>query len=195
MGMPLPAEDRVWTAADLATLPNDDGKRYEIIDGVLYVSPSPSAVHQRLLVDLLLILGPYVREGPVGEIFVAPLDVPFDDFNVVEPDLLVCALHPGRTKVGDVLEAGTLVLAAEILSPSTGRRDKTIKRRLYQRFQVGEYWVVDPFTRMIERWLPNDERPQVLDHELTWQPTQASVPFTLDVEALFNAALGPEESA
>ena len=121
----------------------DDGKRHELIDGEHYVTPSPSRKHQAIVWNLITMIGPYLESHPVGRAFAAPFDVVFSNFDVVEPDLLFISnarLDVLTTK--NVQGAPNLVV--EIGSPSTRRRDEIIKRRLYERFGVEEYWVIDP---------------------------------------------------
>jgi ligand-binding SRPBCC domain-containing protein len=122
----------------------DDGKRHELIDGVHYVTPSPNAKHQTIVVNLTALLRSYLRTQRGGRLFIAPFDVVFSDFDVVEPDLLFVS----KARQHDVLTAkhvrGAPDLVVEIGSPSTRRRDETTKRRLYERFGVSEYWVIDP---------------------------------------------------
>ena len=121
----------------------DDGKRHELIDGEHYVTPSPSRKHQAIVWNLITIIGPYLESHPVGRAFAAPFDVVFSNFDVVEPDLLFISnarLDVLTTK--NVQGAPNLVV--EIGSPGTRRRDEVIKRKLYERFGVEEYWVIDP---------------------------------------------------
>jgi Uma2 family endonuclease len=121
----------------------DDGKRHELIDGEHYVTPSPSRKHQAIAWNLAATIGPYLETNPVGRAFAAPFDVVFSQFDVVEPDLLFVSnarLDVLTTK--NVQGAPNLVV--EIGSPSTRQRDETIKRKLYERFGVEEYWVIDP---------------------------------------------------
>jgi Uma2 family endonuclease len=122
----------------------DDGKRHELIDGAHYVTPSPYAKHQTIVLALGSVLRAHVRPRQLGRIFIAPFDVVFSDFDVVEPDVLFVS----QARQADVLTAahvrGAPDLVVEIGSPSTRKRDETIKRHLYERFGVAEYWVVDP---------------------------------------------------
>ena len=130
------------TYADFVLLP-DDGKRHEIIDGEHYVTPSPNTKHQVVVGNLYLSLGNYLREHPIGFVFLAPFDVVFSNFDVVEPDLLYIA----RERMDVLTKAnvrGAPDLVIEILSPGTRRKDTLIKRKLYERFRVREYWIVDP---------------------------------------------------
>jgi Uma2 family endonuclease len=122
----------------------DDGKRHELIDGEHYVTPSPNLKHQAVMGNLYWLVRSYLEQHPIGRIFVAALDTVFSDFDVVEPDLL----YVSNARAAEILTPknvqGSPELVVEIGSPSTRGRDETIKRRLYERFAVVEYWVVDP---------------------------------------------------
>ncbi len=122
----------------------DDGKRHELIDGEHFVTASPNAKHQQVSGNFYWLLRSYLEAHPLGHIFYAPFDVVFSRFDVVEPDLL----YVSRERAEEVLTAehvsGSPDLVIEIGSPSTRGRDETIKRRLYERSAVAEYWVVDP---------------------------------------------------
>jgi Uma2 family endonuclease len=135
---------RVRLTYDDFVLFPDDGKRHELIDGEHYVTPAPAPKHQRISWNLTLLIGTYLRANPVGLAFCAPLDVVFSDFDVVEPDLLYIT----KARQDDILTAkhvrGAPDLVVEIGSPATRKRDETIKRRLYEKFGVSEYWVIDP---------------------------------------------------
>jgi Uma2 family endonuclease len=121
----------------------DDGKRHELIDGEHYVTPSPSRKHQAIVWNLITMIGPYLESHPVGRAFAAPFDVVFSNFDVVEPDLLF--ISNARLDVLTTKNVqGAPDLVVEIGSPSTRRRDEIIKRKLYERFGVEEYWVIDP---------------------------------------------------
>jgi Uma2 family endonuclease len=139
-----PAVPGVKLTYDDFVLFPDDGQRHELIDGEHYVTPSPIPRHQAILWNLVALLAPYLEDHPIGRAFTAPLDVVFSDFDVVEPDLL----YMSRERAAEVLTAkhvrGTPELVVEIGSPSTRKRDETIKRHLYERTGVSEYWFVDP---------------------------------------------------
>lgn len=133
------------TYGDLvAMFPDEDGVRRELIDGELFVTPSPFIPHQRLVQRLTLSLGNHLEAHPEqGQVFAAPLDVVMTKHDVVEPDVLVV--------LGDQLEVltdkhihGAPGIVAEILSQGTRKRDLTIKRQLFDREGVREYWIVDP---------------------------------------------------
>lgn len=122
----------------------DDGMRHELIDGEHYVTPAPTIRHQRLLGRLHLAMADHLRAHPsAGEVFVAPLDVVFSTWDIVEPDLLfVAADQTGILTEKNVVGAPALVV--EILSPSTRKRDQQLKQRLFEKSGVREYWMVDP---------------------------------------------------
>jgi Uma2 family endonuclease len=131
-----------FTYDDLANFPAD-GKRHEIIDGEHYVTPSPNTKHQAVSGNLFASLYTYLKQQPIGHVFTAPFDVVFSDLDVVEPDLL----YVSRERLDVLTKAhvrGAPDLVVEILSPGTRRTDEITKRKLYERYGVQEYWVVDP---------------------------------------------------
>jgi Uma2 family endonuclease len=137
--------NRPLTRADLETLP-DDGHRYELIDGVLVVSPAPSWQHQAAVVELLVRL----RDAcpPELKVFVAPLDVSYTENTVLQPDVLVAS----RADLGERNLEGVPRLAAEVLSPSTRHLDLAFKRARYEAAGCPSYWVIDPSVPSIVCW-------------------------------------------
>jgi Uma2 family endonuclease len=131
------------TYDDFVHLP-DDGQRHELIDGEHYVTPSPNLRHQKILGELHATIHAYLKKHQIGQVFVALLDVVISDSDVVEPDLL----YVSRERATDILipqhVRGAPDLVIEIASKGTRKRDETIKRALYERAGVSEYWVVDP---------------------------------------------------
>jgi len=137
----------------------DDGKRHELIDGEHYVTPSPNLRHQKILGRLYLTIASWLQVNPIGEMFLSPLDVVFSDFDVVEPDLLYVSNERGAEVLTPKHVRGAPDLVVEIGSPSTRKRDETIKRRLYERNSgVSEYWVVDPELDVIRVYRREGER-------------------------------------
>jgi Uma2 family endonuclease len=121
-----------------------DGLRHELIDGKHYVTPSPDTRHQRLVGRLHAAFVFYLRDHPqAGEAFVAPFDVVFTEFDVVEPDLLFITADQ-RDILTDVHVRGAPAIVMEILSPGTRKIDEKVKYRLFERGGVDEYWLVDP---------------------------------------------------
>ena len=135
-----------------AQLMPEDGKRYEAIDGELYVTPAPSRRHQRISFNLERELLRLLEDPGHGWIYHAPLGVEFPETEEgVQPDILfVSRAHADRLVDEGIRGAPDLVV--EILSPSTGERDRTIKRKLYERQGVGQYWLVDPDDESVEVW-------------------------------------------
>jgi Uma2 family endonuclease len=135
--------DTRLTYDDFVLFP-DDGRRHEIIDGEHYVTPSPNTRHQRLVGRLHAAFVFYLRDRPeAGEAFLAPFDVVFSHFDVVEPDLLFVAA--GQSDIVTAKHVrGAPAIVVEILSAGTRKVDEKIKRRLFERSGVLEYWLVDP---------------------------------------------------
>lgn len=142
------------TYEDYLLLP-DDGRRHEIIDGEHYVTPSPITKHQALSRNLEYALYDFLQKHPLGEMFHAPYDVIFSDTDVVQPDIV----YVSRERVEIITEKhiqGAPDLVIEILSESTRKTDEVVKRKLYERFGVAEYWVIDPVLDTIKIY----RRPQ-----------------------------------
>jgi Uma2 family endonuclease len=139
----MPRGPETWTVADLEHLP-DDGLRYELLDGVLLVSPAPIPLHQRAARELLFLLA--AACPPSMEVFFAPVDWQPDLHTSLQPDLLVVR----NEDVGPKNVTAPLMLAVEVLSPSTRRIDLLLKRSKYQDAGVTSYWVVDPEVPSIE---------------------------------------------
>lgn len=177
-----------WTAADLRALP-DDGKRYEIIDGELFVSPSPTYTHQHLVTQIWLLLHQYATGNGFGRAMISPADIELSDDTVVQPDVFVFPTPAGK-HIERWEDIGRLLLAVEILSPGTARTDRTVKRRRYQREGIPEYWIVDSDSHLIERWRPTDDRPEILGERLEWQPVAGVPPLVIELAALFEG-VGP----
>jgi len=147
----MPGSDRVKPASpglkltydDFVLFP-DDGKRHELIDGEHYVTPSPVVRHPRILGTLYWLIRTHLEEHSCGLVLLSPLDVVFSQFDVVEPDLLYMSNERAAQVITPKHVRGAPELVVEIGSPSTRGRDETIKRALYERTEVAEYWIVDP---------------------------------------------------
>ena len=132
---------------DYRQLPED--KRYEILDGELYMVPAPNIRHQRVFRELFQALLNHVQEQALGEVLSAPCDVLLSNEDVLQPDILFV----GKERLGIIGDAnipGAPDLVIEILSPATRQRDLTIKRKIYARYGVQEYWIVDPEASTVE---------------------------------------------
>ncbi|MGD0091456.1 MAG: Uma2 family endonuclease [Planctomycetota bacterium] len=135
------------TYAEYRALP-ETGPRYQLIEGDLVMSPAPSFFHQRLSGRLYRSLGTFVAEHRLGEVLYAPLDLILDEENVLQPDLVFIAASQENIIAPEGLR-GAPALCVEILSPRTSELDTGIKRRLYARFGVEEYWLVSPEEKRI----------------------------------------------
>jgi Uma2 family endonuclease len=136
------------TYADLLAMPAD-GKRHELIAGEHYVTPSPTLRHQLVLGHLYRDLSAFVEANGLGQVFFAPLDVVFSDFDVVEPDLLFVG-RKRQERLDRACVRGAPDLVVEVLSPTTRRIDATAKLRLFERSGVAEYWMIDPDREWVE---------------------------------------------
>jgi Uma2 family endonuclease len=187
MGMPSNAAQQRWTAEMVRELMEHEPShwpRYEVIAGELLVTPAPRGRHQEAIKRLLFRLDPYVKGHQLGWVSFAPADVQLDADTLVQPDVFVTPLVGGRRPLDD-FPISALLLAVEVLSPSTARYDRVTKRRYYQRFGVPEYWVVDLDARAVERWRPSEERGELLDGQLVWHPEASVAPLVIDLPAYF----------
>ena len=185
MGMPQPAAP--WTADLVRNLP-DDGNRYELVSGELVVTPAPRGRHQVAAFQLGKFLDQALADTGVGHVLHSPADISLGEDEVLQPDLFVYQTATGDM-LGDWTDITALLLVIEVLSPSTARYDKQLKRHRYQRAGVPEYWIVDLDARLIERWRPGDERAELVGSELVWNPEGLGTPFRLDLPAWF-ASIG-----
>ena len=134
----------------------DIPERYELIEGIRYdFLSSPKYVHQKLLTNFHLAFHSACSQD--GETILAPMDVHFDEDNVLQPDVIYIAKE-NLAIIRDGFVFGAPDLIVEILSESTGRRDKTIKKAVYERFGVKEYWLADPIYRIVEQFVLVDGR-------------------------------------
>jgi Uma2 family endonuclease len=140
----------VLTVADLDLMP-DDGKRYELIEGEIFVSRAPGLSHQTLLKNLIWFVDGYLRSNPIGILWPTP-GVILDEFNAVIPDLIFVRNERIDEVASTEKITGAPDLVIEIMSPGAenSRRDRVLKLQIYQRFGVSEYWVVDGYQRSIE---------------------------------------------
>ncbi len=188
MGMPQAAER--WAAERVKALPAD-GNRYECVDGELLVTPALRPRHQVALLALLRRLDAYLSEHRLEDVLLSPADIEFDPDALVQPDLFVLPQGEAR-RLETWNDVSRLLMAVEVFSPSPARADRIVKRRRYQRAGVPEYWLVDLDARLIERWRPGDERPELLSDSLTWQPDPDQPALALDLAALFGDILAEE---
>lgn len=180
--MAMTAEEARWTLDMVRALP-DDGNRYEVLDGVLLVTPIPTLLHQRAIGDLMIPLDRYARTHKVGETMFSPSDIELSPTRLVQPDLFVI---PAELKVTDWKDVTRLLLVVEVLSSSTARADRVLKRRAYQEAGIPEYWIFDLDSCLVERWRPSDDRPEVLNEVLEWQPMPGVDPLRIELDQVFD---------
>lgn len=185
MAMPAPVSTTEWTLEKLHALP-DDGNRYELVDGELLVSPAPRPPHQRVISRFHLLMGPWALQHGL-EVFLAPSAVRSGERRELQPDLFVLPFVNGRPDE-EPTDLTRVILAIEVLSPSTARHDRITKRRVYLEEGVAEYWIVDPEGRTVGRWRLGEERPEIVDTALTWTPPAAPA-LEIDLVAMFAQAL------
>jgi Uma2 family endonuclease len=188
MVMPVARAD--WTVEMLDALP-EDGQRYELIDGELFVTPAPSNDHQLVVTALAGYLWPYMRASDVGRVLISPSDVRRGDRerNRVQPDLFVVRLTDKKLPPYP-FALSDLLLAIEVESPSNPFYDHQTKRELYLRAAVPDYWIVNAAARTVVRWRALADPGETLTHRLEWQPAGMAEPFVLDLPAFFDDALG-----
>ena len=185
--MAMPTLVRRWTRDEVLALP-EDGIRYELIDGELLVTPSPRKVHQDAVAALVREIDPFVRARGIGEMSISPADLELRPGEIYQPDLFVTALVDGKP-ARDWADLPIPLLVVEISSPGTARYDRVIKRPAFQAAGVAEFWIVDLDSRVVERWRPGDDRPEVLIDRLRWDPAGTSDGLEIDLRLLFSALL------
>lgn len=171
-----------WTLDEVHSLP-DDGNKYELIHGELFVTPSPSDEHETILARLSAVLVPYVQANGLGLVYYPRAVFRFEG-SEVEPDLMVRS--PARG-IGNAWERAALpILIVEVASPATYRRDRTYKKDFYGDAGIPEYWMVDPERRLVTVSRPGETNETIVD-TLTWKPRQAEKPLAIDLSDIFSA--------
>jgi Uma2 family endonuclease len=149
-----------YTYQDYTSLPESVDRRYELLQGELFMLPAPTTDHQRFSRNLEFMLFQHARVHGLGEVFDAPVDVVFGDGSrreVAQPDIVFIAAAR-RSIITRTEVAGAPDLVVEVLSPGTEERDRHYKRTLYERYGVREYWIVDPDAHTLERYVLSAER-------------------------------------
>ncbi|MCR4291807.1 MAG: Uma2 family endonuclease [Candidatus Kuenenia sp.] len=155
---PVILEKKKYTYEDY--LKTSDDKRYELIDGELLMTPSPVTKHQRISGRIEFILRRFVIENNIGDVFDAPYDVYLDNENVVQPDILFVS-KDRLNIIGEKNIQGAPDLIIEIISESSAYRDMVLKKKLYARYGVKEYWIVIPEGKEIEVYFLKDSAYQL----------------------------------
>ena len=182
MGMAAP----LYYSAEMVRALTDETRhwpRYETVHGELLVTPAPRLWHQEVVGRLYTALRAYLTRQPVGHVFASPSDISWGPDTLVQPDVFVVPIEQARTLTWS--KVSTLLLAVEVLSPSSVRADRFTKRHLYQEVGVPLYWVVNADDRSAEVWTQVDLFPRAERDVLVWRPNGASEPFELALEELF----------
>jgi Uma2 family endonuclease len=188
--MVMPAlRRRHWTAADVRALMDESRAwpRYELIDGELLVTPAPGSWHQLVVGELFRAIADYIEAEQLGVAMLSPADLELKPESITQPDIFVIprAIVPDVFATSSWESVKALLLAVEVISPTSMRTDRVDKRDFYMEVGVPEYWVVDFDARAVERWVPAQETPMLVRDELVWHPATASRPFSLNVADFF----------
>jgi Uma2 family endonuclease len=185
--MPVVPEARRYTVEEVLAFPAD-GNRYEVVQGELLVTPAPRGKHQLISARLHAAFHNYLEPlGVADTVLYPPADItwgipPREADDLVQPDIFV--VHPDDMGV-DWLDMKRLLLVAEVVSPSSSRADRVVKRKTYQRHRVETYWVVDADAALAEVWRPEDERPAIVTDILVWRWGQDTPELTISLAELF----------
>jgi Uma2 family endonuclease len=188
--MGMPAVQRHWTRADVHELMDEarPWPRYELIGGELVVTPSPGNFHQLCVSQLLRTVADYVDAERLGQTFTSPADLELQPGTVTQPDVFVVPAAAGDPEVEtdgwDFVKA--LLLALEVVSPGSVQTDRFLKRDFYLGAGVPEYWIIDPDSRVVERWTAAQERPELIRDVFFWHPPGAVRPMRFDVAEFFH---------
>jgi Uma2 family endonuclease len=178
--MHMATDTKQWTLDEVHSLP-DDGNRYELVRGQLFVTPPPTDPHETIAARLSHLLFAYVEREKLGYVY-RPLAVMRFEGSEVEPDLMVRQPNPSAEPTWD--NAPVPILVVEILSPSTRRRDQVQKRSLYMDAGVAEYWMIDDERRTITS-VRQGQDDVIAREQLVWNPAGVSAPFILEVARVF----------
>ena len=178
----MPLRSRAWTADLVRALP-DDGSRYELVHGDLLVTPAPRALHQLIVERLHALLSDACQRSGLFKVWMSPADISWSADTLVQPDVFVVPRNEAATL--DWTRMRTLVLVAEVLSPSTAKQDGEQKRRLYQEHGVSTVWLMDADRRAVEVWTPESLFPVVETVRVSWHPVGAAEPFVIELAELF----------
>jgi len=143
-------KEEKFTYQDYIHFP-DNGKRYQIINGEVYMSPAPVPYHQRIIIKLSKILDEFVAKHNLGIVFIAPCDILLSDEDIVQPDIFFIS-NENLNIIKEKYIEGVPDLTIEITSTYTKKLDKLLKKRLYETYQVKEYWVVDVEKKTLQRF-------------------------------------------
>jgi Uma2 family endonuclease len=188
MGMPAQIQ-RHWTAEDVRALMDESRHwpRYELLGGELIVTPAPDISHQVAVTELLRLLADYCDRENIGVALMSPSDIELVQGWITQPDLFVVprSVLPAGDERMTWKRVDALLLAIEVLSPSSVRTDRVEKRDHYLANGVAEYWIVDLDARLVEQWHPERATPRLTRSTLTWRPAGATSDLLIDLPRLF----------
>ena len=194
----MPAIRRHWTTVEVRALMDESRPwpRYELIDGELLVTPAPGRPHQLAVTEIVVLLHQYLREEPIGVAFVSPADLELRPGTITQPDVFIVPVGSVGTTTGEDQwsDVRSLLLAIEVISPSSIRTDRVTKREYYMDAGVPDYFIVDLSARIVEWWSPDRETPRVLRDRLVWHPDGAEQPLTVSLPNLFDEISGKLQS-
>jgi len=145
-----------YTYQDYLNLP-DDGKRYELINGELVMTPAPNTIHQNIIVKMIYEIERFLQQQKIGKLFCAPTDVKFNDTNILQPDIVFISKERSGVITENIIN-GAPDLIIEILSPGTAYYDLIEKKEIYEQYGVKEYWIVDPKKNRVDIYQNIDQR-------------------------------------
>ena len=183
MAAPMSTKTKVWTLEELHSLP-DDGNKYELVHGELFVTPPPSVDHEEVESRLTGILVPFVAANGLGRVYHPRAVLQFRG-SQAEPDLMVRPPHPNPSAGWEAWPVPHLVV--EILSPSTRRRDREQKKAFYLEAGVAEYWIVDPERRNVTVVRPGEDS-SVESERVDWRPRGTEAVLTVSFDEIFGVA-------
>ena len=189
MAVPMPTKSKVWSLEELHSLP-DDGNKYELVRGELFVTPPPTEEHETILARLTRLLDPFVAANGLGFVY-HPRAVMRFKGSEVEPDLMVRKPQTQPKATWDRAPVPSLVV--EVVSASTRRRDHDQKKDLYMDAGVGEYWIVDPERRTITVVRPG-EADRVERERVVWAPLGAPSSLTIALTDVFSSPAPASDS-
>lgn len=181
--MHMAIEARRWTLEEMHALP-EDGHKYELIHGELFVTPAPTNHHETILSRLSALVTPYVHAHALGMVFHPRAVFRIDREVEVEPDLMVRALHADPR--GSWETAPLPILIVEVLSPSSRKHDRVEKRKVYiDEARISEYWIVDGDARTLSSCALG-RSDIVLTDQVTWHPSGAAEPLAFGLSEIFD---------
>ena len=169
-----------WTIEEFESLP-DDGNKYELIYGELFVTPGPTVSHETILARLSRILGPYVVENELGYVYHPRSVIRLDPDTEVEPDLMV--RQPPDDLESTWASQPLPILVVEVASNSTRRRDRVVKRGLYTDLAIPEYWMVDRQNRSVR--IIRGDMDVIAGESFEWHPAGAKTPLVISLVDVF----------